>query len=82
MKKYSILPLALVLIAAPFFANYREEPLKFGVLQGLLIAFISIGASGGIKPWLERMRRPGFAIFWAVLVILAASAPFFLPFFG
>jgi len=74
--KRSVLPLTLVLIAAPFFANYREEPLKFGILQGVLIAAISIAAAGGLKPFQDRLRRPSFAIFWFLLFGAGIAAPF------
>lgn len=74
--KRSVLPLTLVLIAAPFFADYREEPLKFGVLQGVLIAAISIAAAGGLAAFREKMRSPLFAIFWILLFGAGIGAPF------
>jgi hypothetical protein len=74
--KRSVLPLTLVLIAAPFFGGFREEPLKFGLLQGVLIIAISVAAAGGLKPWRERLRSPAFAGFWTLLLGLGVAAPF------
>jgi hypothetical protein len=73
-RPFSVLPLAAVLVAAPFFADYREQPLRFGLLQGLLVLFISI--AGGFKIWREKMQNLALASFWILLILLSVAAPF------
>ena len=79
MNPRSVLPLALILIAAPFFADVKEHPVKFGMLQALLIALISVGGAGGFKEFRKKLENPVFAFFWLGLLLVGFAAPFFLP---
>ena len=77
--KRSVLPLALILIAAPFFADVKVHPVKFGLLQALLVVLISVNGSGGLKEFRKKLESPVFALFWLAIIVACFSAPFFLP---
>jgi hypothetical protein len=76
MNKNSVVIVMLIVIASPFIFHLQDSPEKVAIAAVMGTLSLSCLAAGGFSKWLQRMKTPRFAMFWAVIWILVAAAPF------
>jgi hypothetical protein len=76
MNKNSVVIVMLIVIASPFIFHLQDSPEKVAIAAVMGTLSLSCLAAGGFSKWLQRMKTPKFAAFWAVIWILVAVAPF------